>query len=185
MKKSDTCARCTDEQKNIMHLHETIPDDVDVRCVTVVNVVVVADVIRNIMYTYRFVAQPFSTIISFAFSHFVPFSFCKLQQIEDREKLILFLYWMLCKYDNDDESYLLDRHGNYGSLRRCRVFWFVHKLCIVNGNKSMACMSVRNREKDVGGEKKKTIIFEHCKNKNCVCAHQVLLTGWLACLTLN
>lgn len=109
------------------------------------------------VHIYRFVAQVFSMIFSFISFHFASFYFileCEKDRAGEREKL---LFYFCFGFWANTTKYLLDRHGNY-ALSRCRVFWFVHKLCIVNVNKSMAWVYVRTL-KTV--EEKKEDHFQH------------------------
>lgn len=62
----------------------------------------------------------------------------KMQKIEMKLFYFCFGCWA------NTTNYLLDRHGNY-ALSRCRMFWFMHKLCIVNVNKSM-CSNTLGRK---------------------------------------
>lgn len=111
---------------------------------------------------------------SFLLFHFILrrfISFWNAREIEREREKLLFYFCFGCWANTT--KYLLDRHGNYAPSR-CRVFWFVHKLCIVNVNKSMAWVYVRTLK---NAEKKKKTIFSifflHSRY-----AHQVL-----ACLT--
>lgn len=120
MKESDThllvaCAK----RKNIMHLHETFQTmSLSFEILYVCTV-----------HTYRMVG-----LKRLFNDHFI----LKMQKIEMKLFYFCFGCWA------NTTNYLLDRHGNY-ALSRCRMFWFVHKLCIVNVNKSM-CSNTLGRK---------------------------------------
>lgn len=82
-----------------------------------------------ILHTYRMVG-----LKRLFNDHFI----LKMQKIEMKLFYFCFGCWA------NTTNYLLDRHGNY-ALSRCRMFWFMHKLCIVNVNKSM-CSNTLGRK---------------------------------------